>query len=56
MVVDSQGRQAARGELASSHLKRSEVIGTPIAPQVFAIIDAIYLGDSRLQEIRNWAS
>jgi hypothetical protein len=55
MVVDAHGRLPSADELAGSALKRSEVIGTPLAPQVFALVDEIYAGDARLEEIRNWA-
>jgi NAD(P)H-hydrate repair Nnr-like enzyme with NAD(P)H-hydrate dehydratase domain len=51
MVVDAEGRLAAN-ELADAALKRSEVVGTPLAGEVFALIDAIYLGDLRLTEIK----
>jgi len=54
MVVDAHGRLKAGSELVSAVLRRLDVIGTPFAPQVFALIDAIYLGDPRLDEIRNW--
>ena len=54
MVVDAQGRLASNGDLAAAALKRSEIIGTPLAPQVFALVDAIYLGDARLNELRAW--
>ena len=53
-VVDALGRLASGNDLAGSALKRSEVIGTPVAPQVFALIDAIYIGDQRLHELREW--
>ena len=54
MVIDAVRRLAVYAELATSALQRSEVIGTPLAPQVFALIDAIYMGDSRLDELRTW--
>jgi hypothetical protein len=54
MVLDAQGRLTSDGELADLALKRSEIIGTPLARQVFALIDAIYMGDPRLDEIRTW--
>jgi hypothetical protein len=54
MVVDAQDRLTSGGDLASMALKRSDVIGTTLAPQVFAIVDAIYMGDSRLNELREW--
>jgi len=54
VVVDTQSRLTSAGDLADSALKRSEIMGTPIAPQVFALIDAIYMRDPRLDEIRMW--
>lgn len=47
MVIDAQGRPAAKGDLAASGLRRDEVIGTPLAQQVFALTDAIYEQDGR---------
>ena len=47
MVVDAQGRPAANGNLAASGLRRDEVIGTPLAAQIFALTDAIYEQDGR---------
>jgi hypothetical protein len=41
MVIDAEERWSSGDKLAGSALKRSEVIGTPLAPQVFALIDAI---------------
>ncbi|MEN3950944.1 hypothetical protein [Iodidimonas sp. SYSU 1G8] len=54
MVVDAPGRRIAVSELAGSALTRSEVIGTPLASQVFALIDAVYMKDARLDEVRAW--
>jgi hypothetical protein len=51
MVIDAADRQAAMSEnLAASSLRRDQVIGTPLAAEVFAMLDAIWLGDSRLAE------
>lgn len=55
MVVDAQSRLPSADDFASSTLKRSEVIGTPLAPQVFALVDAIYISDPRLEEVRHWS-
>jgi hypothetical protein len=52
MVIDATDRPIARGELVSRALRRDEVIGTPLAKQVFDIIDAIWLQDQRIEEIR----
>lgn len=48
MVVDATGRPTADGMLATTALRREDVIGTSLAPQVFALTDAIYLHDDRL--------
>jgi len=47
MVIDAFGRQAADGAIAQTGLRRDEVIGTPLADQVFALVDAIYEQDDR---------
>jgi hypothetical protein len=54
MVVDAQDRLTSSSGLVSTALKRSDVVGTTLAPQVFAIVDAIYMGDSRLNELQEW--
>ena len=52
MVIDAAERQISEAKLASTALRRDEVIGTPLAAQVFAIADAIYLQDGRLFDYR----
>ena len=47
MVIDAHNRTAANGNLAASGLRRDEVIGTPLAEQIFALTDAIYEQDGR---------
>lgn len=47
MVIDATERPAADGALARTCLRRDEVIGTPLAAQVFSIVDAIYDQDER---------
>jgi hypothetical protein len=47
MVIDAADRPAAKGELSRTALARTDVIGTPLAAQVFAIADAIYEQDDR---------
>ena len=47
MVIDAADRPAAKGELANTALARAEVIGTPLAAQAFALVDAIYEQDGR---------
>lgn len=47
MVIDAHGRPAANGNLANTAMRRDDVIGTPLAAQVFAMTDAIYEQDDR---------
>ncbi len=47
MVIDAANRPMSKGNLASVFLSRDEVIGTPIAAQVFSVVDAIYEQDGR---------
>lgn len=47
MVIDARDRPAANGGVAANGLRRDEVIGTPLAQQIFAITDAIYEQDGR---------
>jgi hypothetical protein len=47
MVIDATDRPAAKGELARTALGRSDVVGTPLEAQVFALVDAIYEQDGR---------
>jgi hypothetical protein len=44
MIIDGKDRMP----LAAHQLKRTDVIGTPLAEQVFNILDAIWLKDNRL--------
>jgi hypothetical protein len=55
MIVDAQSRLTSGSDLADSTLKRCDVIGTPLASKVFALVDTIYMGDPRLGELRTWA-
>ena len=52
MVQDATARRIGSNSLVSQALKRDDVIGTPIATDVFAICDLIYLADPRLAELR----
>jgi hypothetical protein len=51
MVIDAHGRHHADATLTKQALRREDVIGTPLAKEVFAICDAILLLDERLAEI-----
>ena len=52
MVIDAGPREVSRSELVGRSMSREEVIGTPLAKQVFEMIDAIWLNDDRLDEVR----
>lgn len=55
MVVDASKQTAALAEdIAQTPLTRNQVIGTPLAKDAFALLDAIWLGDDRLTEIHSW--
>jgi hypothetical protein len=54
MVVDAENRHTARSPLVGTALKRTDVIGTPLAAQVFAVIDAVYMSDGA-SEVRSWS-
>jgi hypothetical protein len=41
-------------ELASNFLSREDIIGSDFADSLFGMVDAVYMKDSRLDEIRNW--
>ncbi len=47
MVIDAGVRPITKEGLAGSALAREDVIGTPLAAQVFSITDAIYEQDGR---------
>lgn len=51
MVIDASSRPAVRNELMGLALAREAVVGTPIAEVAFAIVDAVWLHDSRIGEI-----
>lgn len=52
MIIDAESRPAARSKhLATVAMQRVDVVGTPLAPRVFAMLDAIWTGDSRIAEV-----
>jgi hypothetical protein len=55
MVIDSGGRPVASSDLIGKSLARDEVIGTALAQEAFAIVDAVWLQDARIAEIVNVA-
>jgi hypothetical protein len=53
MVVDAVNRVTSKSTLVGAAFKRTDVIGTPLAPQVFAIVDAVYVSTG-IEELRTW--
>jgi hypothetical protein len=54
MVVDAETRPTADSGLVGKALARADVIGSPLAAHVFEIVDAVYLGEKALEELRGW--
>ncbi|MFC5500217.1 hypothetical protein ACFPOE_21925 [Caenimonas terrae] len=52
MVIDGEGRHSNRQAICGRGLGRAEVIGTPLAGEVFALVDAIWLTDPRISEVK----
>ncbi|MCB2013704.1 MAG: hypothetical protein R3E11_10545 [Sphingobium sp.] len=47
MVIDAADRPIGASELVSGALRREEIIGTPLADHLFAMVDAIWEQDQR---------
>ena len=47
-VIDANNRPVASSELVGSAMRREELVGTPLALQVFSIFDAVISQDIRL--------
>ena len=56
MVTDSEGRPANSSEICGRALKRAEIVGTPLAEEVFRLVDTIWLQDPRVVEVKNLKS
>jgi hypothetical protein len=56
MVVDAESRipVEATNALFGKALKRTDIVGTELASEVFGVVDAIYLSSSG-DELRRWA-
>jgi hypothetical protein len=53
MVVDGQGRPADSRDLCARALSRAEVVGTPLAQEIYGLADAIWLTEPRIAEVQN---
>lgn len=52
MVIDGQQRFENKKTICGRGLQREEVIGTPLATEVFALVDALWISDPRLSEVK----
>jgi hypothetical protein len=51
MVIDAAGRKAAESKLCGKAMRRDDVIGTPVATEAFALLDALWLTEPRISEL-----
>lgn len=51
-VIDAAGRPPDNRGICGRALRRDEVVGTPIASNVFSLVDALWLSEPRLAEVR----
>jgi hypothetical protein len=51
-VIDGKGRPADDRTLCGQALDRADVIGTALAHEVFTLLDALWLTEPRMNEIR----
>ena len=56
MVVDASETSIASNPLVGRALKREEVVGTPLAQEVFELVDAIWLEDANIAEVTDPAT
>lgn len=52
MVIDSDHRLLNKLDVCGKGLRRVEVVGTPLADEIFAFVDAIWLLDPRMSEVQ----
>jgi hypothetical protein len=52
MVTDGAGRPSDTREVCARALPRAEVAGTPLASEVFALVDTVWLTDPRIGEVK----
>jgi len=52
MVVDGTGRRTDDRSLCGRALQRSEIVGTPLAQEVFSLVDAIWLTEPRIGQLK----
>jgi hypothetical protein len=52
MVIDGEGRRADDRSICKRPMRRVEVIGTPLADEAFRLVDALWLTEPRLGEVK----
>lgn len=52
MVIDGEGRRTDDRALCGRALKSAEIVGTPLAQEVFALVDAVWLTEPRIAEVK----
>lgn len=52
MDIDAGDRRRSNKPLFSRSLRRDEIVGTPLASQVFQLVDAIWLTDPRIEAVK----
>ena len=52
MVASGKGRRADDRTICDRALERTDVIGTPLANEVFSLVDVLWLTEPRIEEIR----
>jgi hypothetical protein len=52
MVANGKGRRADDRSLCGRALERADVIGTPLAIEVFSLVDSLWLTELRMEGIR----
>jgi len=52
MVIDGEGRRADDRMICKRPMKRVEVIGTPLAQEAFRLVDALWLTEPRVEEVK----
>jgi hypothetical protein len=53
MVIDSEKRLDRHRKICGRSMLRAEIVGTPLASEIFSFVDTIWLTDPRMSEVRD---
>ena len=53
MVINGEGHNTDDRSICGCALQREEIVGTPLSTKVFALIDALWLTEPRIAEVRS---